>query len=57
MDNYVTLCDKCGKPIYEDDYFYKLPSDDPLCGTHMHVCEDCILKYRKDAGEWWNINR
>ena len=55
MDNYVTHCDKCGKEIYEDDYFYELPSDDPMCGTHMHVCEDCILKYRKDAGEWWKI--
>ena len=53
MENdWWTHCDKCGKPIYRGDYYFELPSDDILCGTHMKVCEDCINGYRKEAGEW-----
>ena len=52
MDEYMIFCDECGRPIYMDEYFYEIPSDDPLCGTHKHVCEDCISLYRKEAMAW-----
>ena len=56
-DDYKTRCDVCGTPLYDEDYFYILRSEDPKMGTHIHVCEDCMLKERKNVWEWWNTTR
>ena len=49
MDEYITFCDECGRPIYIGEYYYEIPSDESLCGTHKYVCEDCINIYRREA--------